>query len=590
MKKIFRLSLIITIAISVLLSQTSLVFAYNEFYSSNDILFYDEKADECTDTTPLLTFEKSDTQKQIFQLLIAGGFNAGQTSAIMGNMYRESKFNSASEEAGTNMGYGLAQWTGDRRVALEAFAKQKGVAVTDIPMQIEFLLKEYKETYKAVLDKTDFKTGTDVPKSTEAFMINFEAPFMSPENDPAALYSERIPAAEIIYGYYSSLSPISPIATTSADNCLQDNINAAGMVATAINLALKTPATDGMIKKTDASLAYQASKDTYSPGGGDQAWTDCGRFVATVMKMSGTDANYPIVTVSAQLSYVNQNPSKYKTIKNAQYNDLKPGDIIILSGTVTVDGKTKVVGHTLIFTGQSNYPIVEASLDHRVPSVMPRYALDWALEREAIIVRPITQSTNSVATVNIDMPNLYNNSTDIDCAAGTNSVGTDTAYHDGNPVLINLCELPNTSYEGTNWGSYKTHGPIKVNSRVSGAFFSLMNDLKVALGVNKVPVYDGFRTMARQTEFWCEYTVAGGSINGSDSYDCTGYKRGTGEQAAKPGFSNHQMGLAIDFVMEGTLPKATRVGDHSYDWLIVNASRYGVKKLDTEAWHWGVTK
>jgi len=592
MKKFLKLSFSIVAILGILISQSYSAFAVNEFYSSNDILFYSAKATECAETSPLLKLEKSDTQKQIFELLLAGGFNAGQVSAIMGNIYAESGFNSASEEpGGPLMGYGLAQWTGGRRTNLETFAQQKGVAASDIPMQIEFLIKEYKDSYKTVLDKSDFKTGTDVVKSTEAFMINFEAPLMSPENDPAALYSKRIPAAEMIYNFYSSLSPLSPVATTSADNCIQDNVNAAGIVATAVNLANKTPATDGMVNKSDASPEYQAVKDKYSPGGGNETWSDCGRFVATVIKSSGTDANYPTVGVSNQLSYINKNPSKYKTIKNAQYNDLKPGDIVIISGTATVNGKTEVVGHTLIYTGQNNYPITEASLYQRVPSVMQRYALDWVLERQAIIARPITESTGSIAaTANIDMPNIYNNSTNIDCAAGTIFKGTDTAYHDGNIVLINLCELPNTSYQGTEWGSYKTNGPIKVNSRVSGAFFNLMNDLKISLGKDKVPVYDGYRTMERQTQFWCLYTVAGGSREGSDSYDCGSYKRGGGEQAAQPGFSNHQMGIAIDFVMNGDTPKATRVGDPSYDWLAANAIKYGVKKIDTEAWHWGVTK
>jgi len=592
MKKALKLSLSIVAIFSILFSQSNSAFAVNEFYSSNDILFYSSKATDCAETSPLLKIEKSDTQKQIFELLLAGGFNAGQVSAIMGNMYGESGFNSASEEpGGPLMGYGLAQWTGGRRTNLEAFAQQKGVAASDLPMQIEFLIKEYNESYKTVLDKTDFKTGTDVVKSTEAFMINFEAPQMKPDNDPAALYSKRIPAAEIIYNFYSSLSPLSPVATTSADNCSQDNVNAAGIVATAVNLANKTPASDGMVNKSDASPEYQAVKDKYSPGGGNETWSDCGRFVATVIKASGTDADYPVVGVSNQLSYINKNPSKYLTIKNAQYNDLKPGDIVIISGTATVNGKTEVVGHTLIYTGQDNYPIAEASLNQRVPSVMQRYALDWVLERQAIIARPITESTGTItATANIDMPNLYNNSTDIACATGTIFAGKDTGYHDGNAVLINLCELPNTSYEGSKWGSYESKGPIKVNSRVSGAFFNLMNDLKTALGTNKVKVYDGFRTMARQTEFWCLYTDAGGSREGSDSYDCGSYKRGGGNEAAKPGFSNHQMGLAIDFVMEGSTPKATRVGDHSYDWLVANASKYSANKLDTEAWHWGITK
>lgn len=54
------------------------------------------------------------------------------------------------------------------------------------------------------------------------------------------------------------------------------------------------------------------------------------------------------------------------------------------------------------------------------------------------------------------------------------------------------------------------------------------------------------------------------------------YKAGTGNLAAKPGTSNHESGLAIDF-------KNTK---GAYSWLAKNAERFGMKNLPGEPWHY----
>lgn len=61
---------------------------------------------------------------------------------------------------------------------------------------------------------------------------------------------------------------------------------------------------------------------------------------------------------------------------------------------------------------------------------------------------------------------------------------------------------------------------------------------------------------------------------------------------AIPGTSQHELGLAIDFSYQGKtvcFPRATCTGNAAYDWLIANAERYGLKKLQSEAWHYSST-
>lgn len=55
---------------------------------------------------------------------------------------------------------------------------------------------------------------------------------------------------------------------------------------------------------------------------------------------------------------------------------------------------------------------------------------------------------------------------------------------------------------------------------------------------------------------------------------------------AKPGSSMHEVGLAIDFTLNGrTLTR----GDAGFNWLSQNASKYGLTNLPSEAWHWSTS-
>ncbi len=55
---------------------------------------------------------------------------------------------------------------------------------------------------------------------------------------------------------------------------------------------------------------------------------------------------------------------------------------------------------------------------------------------------------------------------------------------------------------------------------------------------------------------------------------------------ARPGKSNHEKGLAIDFTCNGG-----SIGSHSnpcYRWLAANAAAFGLRNLPSEPWHWSV--
>jgi hypothetical protein len=58
---------------------------------------------------------------------------------------------------------------------------------------------------------------------------------------------------------------------------------------------------------------------------------------------------------------------------------------------------------------------------------------------------------------------------------------------------------------------------------------------------------------------------------------------------AKPGSSNHEKGLAIDFSLNGgTTNRAANLADPRFLWLKANAARYGMYNYAAEPWHWSV--
>lgn len=470
----------VALALTVATIAPSLVLAVsNSFDADNDILFYQSdqtsrQKNNCDDkTTPPLSYwapasvaiKKSDNTKKIFQLLISGGFNAGQAAAIMGNMYRESGFNSDAHEGGNDIGYGLAQWSKGRRTKLEKFFNEKGISApeyskySDIDIQIEFLISEYHASYEKALVKTNFKTGSDIAKSTKAWMVIFESPFNDGSEDPAAINSVRIPAAQQIYKLYGDLDtkggtskdgcnnddnddesggnnwwgekPIikppkkdkcpttgketSGPVPLSGTNCPdqpdpkpkpdpkpdpkpkpkppQQNKDAAEKIASmGIKLALTYPLdrSDGKNQKHDANKAYQEARTKYNPVG---EWSDCGRFVATAVLASGVDPHYMKGGTGLQKQYLQDNPKKYAIIDYSSLRDakrkLRRGDIIVYSNII----KGERHGHTLIYTGGKQYPIVEAALRTRVPSVEPVGNLNWIFDnnegRYPIIARVI---------------------------------------------------------------------------------------------------------------------------------------------------------------------------------------------------------
>lgn len=175
------------------------------------------------------------------------------------------------------------------------------------------------------------------------------------------------------------------------------------------------------------------------------------------------------------------------------------------------------------------------------------------------------------------------------CAEGTIDMGMyDNAHDDGTKQSIKLCALPNLPAPGYATSPYYSSikatdpgqqaaatGKALVNARASGDAYQMI-EAAIKDGVNlKVEGSSAFRSYEHQVELRDQWCAKG---------DCSG--------AAKPGYSNHEMGLAIDFDLPGTAHSATRNASKELRWLRANANKFGYDDtvMPKEDWHWAYTK
>lgn len=98
-------------------------------------------------------------------------------SALCGNAWRESNINPALNERGGG-GFGLFQWTGDRKTALLNYLSKQGLPSTDPNGQMQYLIEEndWIGTSYGISSLDEFlkSTSTNIAQLTEAFMVCWE--------------------------------------------------------------------------------------------------------------------------------------------------------------------------------------------------------------------------------------------------------------------------------------------------------------------------------------------------------------------------------------------------------------------------------
>ena len=106
------------------------------------------------------------------------GYTSDESAAIVGNLSHESGGLNTAALGDNGSAFGLAQWRGARRTALEQFAAQRGVPVTDPGVQAEFVHHELQTTENGTFKKMKAASaeGASVGDLTHIFARHYERP------------------------------------------------------------------------------------------------------------------------------------------------------------------------------------------------------------------------------------------------------------------------------------------------------------------------------------------------------------------------------------------------------------------------------
>lgn len=113
-----------------------------------------------------------------------------QSAGTVGNLIQESGLKTGIKGDG-GKALGLAQWHPDRQKGLKALADSRGVDITDLDTQLEYVWQELNTTEKKALDS--LSNVRSISEATTNFMKNFERPNSDPKINKL---SQRIKHAE----------------------------------------------------------------------------------------------------------------------------------------------------------------------------------------------------------------------------------------------------------------------------------------------------------------------------------------------------------------------------------------------------------
>lgn len=305
-------------------------------------------------------------QEKAFNFFASNGYSKEQAAGIVGNMIHESSVEparlqntapgvetSASAARGSSLGWGIVQWTPAGKMinpSMDATNNDEA-KVASLEWQLEFLLKQLNGEGPLPEEHAGdmLHAASGVEDAAVAFGRYFER-FAGSDDLGNSRYTERKATAREVFSTFGDG------AAPGGGGCGAGNMD---IVATAKNLAWDTPGHGK--NQADAKPEYQAAMPEYNGSTGTDEYSDCGVFVATVMRMSGADPDYPIRGTGIQEPYL-RNSGKYDVFDNITTDQLKPGDILIGPG------------HTYLFVGEFNgYNAAAASLHGHVPEAGNTY-------------------------------------------------------------------------------------------------------------------------------------------------------------------------------------------------------------------------
>ncbi len=182
--------------------------------------------------TSSTTLVGGENAEKIFNFFIGKGFAPAVAGGFIGNMTEESGLNPRALEPGTTgdatidgRGYGLIQWSfHDRQDPLNKMASDQGKPVSDLGLQLDYIMWELQNKYKPLLEriqKIDAETpnpGEDIiDKATQLIEIYYEThrgiivnnKGPTPETKPPQeFHKTRVDAAHAAVAKFGSGMPV----------------------------------------------------------------------------------------------------------------------------------------------------------------------------------------------------------------------------------------------------------------------------------------------------------------------------------------------------------------------------------------------
>lgn len=263
---------------------------------------------------------------------------------------------------------GIIQWDTGRRISLVNFAEKEGTQWHDLTTQLKFLKSEMDSGYEnQQLKAGGFnQVGKSIAEYTKIWNKRFER---SAESGTAAGDNPRIANAEKLAASYKGGGSISSSSLSS--NCIGSggvggNLNTSNIAELAISVSYPTRSVAkgtcvGLVDcgQAFATDAYKQAKiiaekaSSADPIKGLLA--SCDRFVATILRATGADKNFPWGATEAQLAHMQSSPNW----KQVSCQQRQPGDVLWRDG------------HVMMYVGMVNGKdsIASASISERTASL-----------------------------------------------------------------------------------------------------------------------------------------------------------------------------------------------------------------------------
>ncbi len=274
-------------------------------------------------------YPDTEVTRQIYKYFTSLGYSPAATTGIMGNMYRESRFDPSIVQKGSGHAAGIVQWESyknksQRWLNLSNYAASKGKSWQDLISQLEFIDKEMREDRQYIgKNASTYKSANEYFNATDPqrAAYDFEKAY---ERGSVEAMDERMGASQAYYNAYSG----------GADSSDVSGISVGG--------SLPTTAGSYLSERTNMDLNPY---DTRMSGSGSGLYNAMNRYIArrgTRHSAGASGINNPITvpTVNSRNLNIPVSTSSYGTTRRSRAtntNNADPLTTVVIKLTDIVD-------------------------------------------------------------------------------------------------------------------------------------------------------------------------------------------------------------------------------------------------------------